>query len=299
MLLAHGLLIQLALPLGFLLLQLNFNDALKLIALILSLLTKAPLLLRLLLLPSLIELLVDRLQASFLSALLVTCSAFIGLHGTLSSESIHLSCLVLGLLLHGAEAGHLLLLLSGNAHLLVLNFTFPLLLRFLVLNDFLLLKLLCKHLLFLDLHCCRVGLVHLLHQSIGSQLLLLLLLNLLLPQGFDLFQYKGSLLITRFFLAHSGSLSVLDLVNDHCCPATLIIKTALLTLFIHLQSLEPLDFHHCIKLAFLLLLFRLHLPLLLDLRIAYRDHLGVQHHLVHVLDVIHVLIDHLLCALHN
>mmetsp|Transcript_106884 Transcript_106884/g.344911 ORF Transcript_106884/g.344911 Transcript_106884/m.344911 type:complete len:298 (+) Transcript_106884:504-1397(+) len=290
----HGLLLALALALGIFLLQLHLDNALEFVALELGLFAQAPLLLRLLLLPSRGELLVDGLLALPLRALLLTRGPLRGLHGTLRPQRVHLGSFVLRLLLHGPELGCLLLFLLGDALLLLLQLAFPHLLRLLIVQDLLLLEFLRQHLLLLDFHGSRVCTVHLDHQALRSHLLLLLLLYLLGLQGLDLLEDEGALLVPGLLLPHPLGLPVLDLLDDDLGAAALALEALLLAHLVHLQRLEALDLHHGVELALLLLLLVLHVPLLLDLRVADRDDLGVEHHLVHVLHVVHVLVQHLL-----
>mmetsp|Transcript_87683 Transcript_87683/g.225934 ORF Transcript_87683/g.225934 Transcript_87683/m.225934 type:complete len:398 (+) Transcript_87683:338-1531(+) len=293
------MLLGLALPLGFLLLHLHLDDALELVALGSGLLAEAALLLRLLALARDVQLLVDGLELRLLLRLLGARGALRSLRCALRAEGVHLSGLVLGLLLHGAQPGRLLLLLGGQLCLLRLELALAALLVRLVVEDLLLLQLVRKHLLLLDLHGRGVGLVDLLHQALGGQLLLLLLLNLLALQGVDLLEDEGALLLALLLLAHALGLAILDLLDDHLGAGTLALEALLLAHLVHAEGLQPLNLHHGVQLTLLLLLLRLHVPLLLDLSVADGDDLGVKHHLVHVLHVIHVLIHHVLRPLQH
>ena len=64
----------------------------------------------------------------------------------------------------------------------------------------------------------------------------------------------------------------------------------LLTIFLHLQKLKPLYFHHEIELLLLVEVLSLEVLLFLELLITHSDDLGVEDHLVHLLDVVQLLI---------
>ena len=64
----------------------------------------------------------------------------------------------------------------------------------------------------------------------------------------------------------------------------------LLTVFLYLQKLKPLDFHHEIELLLLFEVLSLELFLFFELLITHSDDLGVEYHLVHLLDVVQLLV---------
>mmetsp|Transcript_18873 Transcript_18873/g.44343 ORF Transcript_18873/g.44343 Transcript_18873/m.44343 type:complete len:215 (-) Transcript_18873:335-979(-) len=141
--------------------------------------------------------------------------------------------------------------------------------------------------------------VYLLHQPLCSQPFLDLLLHFFGLQGLNLLEDKGALLVPLLFRPHPLRLPVLDLLNDDPGTAALALQSLLLADLVHFQRLEPLDLHHRIELALLLLLLGLNVPLLLNLGITDGDNLRVEHHLVHVLHVVHVLVQHLLGPLQH
>mmetsp|Transcript_38692 Transcript_38692/g.98184 ORF Transcript_38692/g.98184 Transcript_38692/m.98184 type:complete len:304 (+) Transcript_38692:788-1699(+) len=130
-------------------------------------------------------------------------------------------------------------------------------------------------------------------------MLLPLLLNLLRLQRVDLLQDEGPLLVALLLLLHALGLAVLDLLDDNLGAAALALEAFLLSNLVHLQSFQALDLHHGVKLSLLLFLLGLHHALLLYLRVPDGDDLGVHHHLVHVLDIVHVLVEHLLRPLQD
>merc|ERR1719174_1517575 len=296
---AQTVLLALALALRLLLLHLHLDDALELVALELGLLREAALLLSLLLLARLVKLRVDRVKAALLGLLLLARRALRSLHRPLRAQRVHLGGLVLHLLLRRAEARGLRLLLVRQALELLLALALALLLRALVLEDLLLLEALREQALLLDLRRRRVRLVHLVHEALGREALGLALLDLLLLQGVDLLQDEGPLLVAVLLFLHALGLAVLDLLDDHLGAAALVRDALLLALLVHLQRLQALDLHHLVQLALLLLLLLLDVPLLLDLGVADGDDLRVQHHLVHVLHVIHLLVQRLLGLLEH
>merc|ERR1719174_2531920 len=266
---AQTVLLALALALRLLLLHLHLDDALELVALELGLLREAALLLSLLLLARLVKLRVDRVKAA-----------------------------LLGLLLLARRALRRLLLVRQALELL-LALALALLLRALVLEDLLLLEALREQALLLDLRRRRVRLVHLVHEALRREALGLALLDLLLLQGVDLLQDEGPLLVAVLHFLHALGLAVLDLLDDHLGAAALVRDALLLALLVHLQRLQALDLHHHVQLALLLFLLLLDVPLLLDLGVADGDDLRVEHHLVHVLHVIHLLVQRLLGLLEH
>merc|ERR1719174_690546 len=296
---AQTVLLALALALRLLLLHLHLDDALELVALELGLLREAALLLSLLLLARLVKLRVDRVKAALLGLLLLARRALRSLHRPLRAQRVHLGGLVLHLLLRRAEARGLRLLLVRQALELLLALALALLLRALVLKDLLLLEALREQALLLDLRRRRVRLVHLVHEALRREALGLALLDLLLLQGVDLLQDEGPLLVAVLLLLHALGLAVLDLLDDHLGAAALVRDALLLALLVHLQRLQALDLHHHVQLALLLFLLLLDVPLLLDLGVADGDDLRVEHHLVHVLNVIHLLVQRLLGLLEH
>mmetsp|Transcript_127026 Transcript_127026/g.179306 ORF Transcript_127026/g.179306 Transcript_127026/m.179306 type:complete len:435 (+) Transcript_127026:242-1546(+) len=296
---AHVVLLTLSLPFSLLLLHLHLDDALELVTLELRLLAQAALLLCLLLEARLFEIGVHAILLLLLCCFLLACCPLSCLHGSLCPECIHFCCLVLSLLLHCPQPGGFSLLVGSEPGLLGLEVALTLLLGLLVFDDLLLFKLLSEHALLLNLHGGSIGFIDLLHEPFSRELLLLLLLDLLSLEGLNLLQYKGSLLVSLLLLLHSLCLAVLDLLYDHLGTGPLRLHPLLLSNFIHFQSLEALYLHHGIEVSLLFLLLGLNHALLLNLRIADSHYLGIEHHLVHVLDVVHVLVQHLLGPLQH
>ena len=200
--------------------------------------------------------------------------------GSLLLELPKSSDLALLLLLHALELRSLLLL--------------SLCLGLVVVNNLLLKVLFLLLALVLDLYGPLVGLLDLAHHTEGTVLLgcedsVLLLLDL-----FGLTDHLLHLPLTHLLLLDAFEFSFLDLINNDERALLLCVLALDLPLLLELERLESLDLHHEIQ-ALLFADPLLLEPLrLLELSVSDRDDLGVKHHLVHVLHVVVVLVEHLL-----
>ena len=95
-------------------------------------------------------------------------------------------------------------------------------------------------------------------------------------------------------LADSLVFTLLNLLNDHGSATLLCLCSQLLALVLGLQSLETLDLHHQVNALLLSEPLLLQLLVFLELFVTNGHDLGVQSHLVHVLDVVVFLIELLL-----
>ena len=84
--------------------------------------------------------------------------------------------------------------------------------------------------------------------------------------------------------------ALLNLLNNNCSATTLGLKSKLFTLILCLKSFETLDLHHKVQTLLLSDPFSLQLLVLLKLLVTHSDDLGVEGHLIHVLDVVVLLI---------
>lgn len=95
-------------------------------------------------------------------------------------------------------------------------------------------------------------------------------------------------------LLDAVKLSLFDLVNNDKRPLLLSLLSQNLAFFLQLEGLESLNLHHEVQ-AFLLVDPLAFKPLrLFKLTVADGHDLGIEHHLVHVLNVIVILVHHLL-----
>lgn len=210
--------------------------------------------------------------------------------GSLGSQSVNLALPVGCLLLQFAEALDFLLLLVSDS--LGLNCCLLLLLDlpFVVLDYFLLFKLLQLNLLLLlllgDSVCSLDFLLNLLVALLFELLLLLVLLLALLDHAHHL----SLLLFDGLPLFHPLHLSLFDLVNDHSSSSPLGLDSGLLFLLSGLKALESFDLHHQVELLLFIDPFLLQALVLLKLLVSDRDDFRIQHHLVHVLDVVQLFV---------
>lgn len=98
------------------------------------------------------------------------------------------------------------------------------------------------------------------------------------------------LLNFHFLLFDAIDLTLLDLVNDNEGTFAASVHPYFLTFFVDFKALQTFNFHH--KIEFLLFINPLTLKLFVFLKlfITDSDNLGVEHHLVHVLDVVELFI---------
>ncbi len=87
-------------------------------------------------------------------------------------------------------------------------------------------------------------------------------------------------------------MSLHNLVDDHLLALERRSDLPLLALFLLLEKLEPFDFHHEVELLLLFDVLLLELSLFLELLVANSDNLGVENHLIHLLDVVQLLVKH-------
>ena len=84
------------------------------------------------------------------------------------------------------------------------------------------------------------------------------------------------------------------MIYDHQRTLFLGVLTLNLALLLELEGLESLDFHHQIKALLLFNPLLLKALGLLELAVTDGHDLGVQHHLIHLFDIIVLFVHHLL-----
>lgn len=98
------------------------------------------------------------------------------------------------------------------------------------------------------------------------------------------------LLNFHFLLFDAIDLTLLDLVNDNEGTFAASVHTYFLTFFLDFKALQTFNFHHKIEFFLFINPLTLKLFVFLKLFITDSDNLGVEHHLVHVLDVVELFI---------
>lgn len=270
------------------------DDSEELVALLLGLLSQTLFSLEELPLSSVLEVAEDLLFVLEVPALLVAGLSLPLLEGALGSEGVDLGLSVGSLLLELSETSDLtLLLLLDPLELGGLFFLAESLLA-VIFNDLLLQVLLLLFALVLDLDGALVGLLDLAHHLESALLLGCNHLMLLLLDLFGLSEHLLHLSLAHLLLLDALELAFLDLVDDHEGALLLGLLALDLALLLELEGLESLDLHHEVKALLLLNPLLLEALGLLELPVSDGDDLGVEHHLVHVLHVIVVLVEHLL-----
>ena len=212
------------------------------------------------------------------------------LEGSLGSECVNFGLSISCLLLELSESLDLSLLLVLDPLGLQLGFILLLVSSLLVSDDLILLIfLLLGSLLLLD-QGLSIGLSSLLHEDIDSLPLGLGLLLVLLLHLLDIVEQLESLFVSNLLLLHPLDSSVLDLIDDDLSALLSGFMLPLFSLLFLLEDLEPLDLHHEVELLLLLDPLVLETLVLLQLLVSDGDDLGVEHHLVHRLHIVQVVV---------
>lgn len=208
------------------------------------------------------------------------------LRGTLGSQSIDVSLSVGSSLLEFTESLDLVLLLLGNTPGFSDLLFFSLSSLTLVLQDLLLKASLVGFLLLFEIQGLSVGSLDLhhhfgdLHFFVGYlDVLYLILLG-------DVGQELESLLLSHLLLTHAEAFAFLNLVDNNLGTAVLRLFAADLAVFLLLEVLQTLNLHHEVKLFLFADPFGFECLALDELLVTDGDDLGVQDHLVHLLDVV-------------
>ena len=213
---------------------------------------------------------------------------------TLGSESINFSLSISSLLLELSQPLDRSFFLILDSLGLKLSFILLLVLSLLVLDYLFFVGLLLSDPLLFLKGGLSVGLSSFLHEHIDSLSFLLLLILVLLLHFANVLEELEPLLVADFLLLHALHGPLLALVDDDLGALLAGLSLLGFALLLFLQHLEPLDLHHEVQLLLLgdpLLLQHL---VLFELLVADGHHLGVEHHLVHVLDVVELLVQLLL-----
>lgn len=283
------------LMLEHLLLLLLLNDAQELVSLGLGLLSKHDLVLHKLSLAGHVEVFGIFLSFDSLLAFLCTSLSLTILECTLSTESIDFTLTISSLFLKVTHSLDLFLLLVSLATLLSsLLFFFGHLVG-VVLNDFQILVLLFSDLLSFAVLGNLVGDFDLSKHALVSRALgfLFFLVSLLLELNVS--EHLCRFPVDLLSFLHADAFTVLDLLNDDLGAAQLSLLAKLLSFVLGLERLQTLDLHHQVQAFLLSNPFGLKLLVLFELLVTYSNDLGVEGHLVHVLNVVVFFVELLLC----
>lgn len=233
----------------------------------------------------------------FLSNLFLPILTFTLFTSTLGTKSIDFGLSVSSFLLHFSKTSQLSLFLkSETASLFGLGGFSRCLFLIVTENLHVFINDLLAHLSFLakgnfvrSSHFFHEGLVALAFFLGSNDLSLLLSLNLT-HHLLLIFDEELTLVDTLNF-------TLLNLVNDDFSAVMLGNLLFNLSLFRDFKSLETLDFHHEVHACLLVNVLFLKALVLLQLLVANGNDLGVKHHFVHVLDIVVLLVNLLLCSL--
>ena len=217
--------------------------------------------------------------------------SFAFLESSLGPKSIDLSLSISSFFLELSKSLDFLFFFILNSSGLKLSFVLLLVLGSLILNDLIFMVLfLTRSLLLLD-KGLSISLGSLFHQVVDSLSFSLCCFRILSLHLVNIGQKVHLFLISDFLLSHSFDGSLLDLINDDLSTLLSGIMLSVFSFFLLLENLESLDFHHEIKLFLLFNPFRLESLIFLELFVTDGNDLGVQNHLVHVLDIVHFIIE--------
>lgn len=227
----------------------------------------------------------DLLESFSFSGLSITL-----FESSLGSEGVDFSLSISSLFLELSQALDLTLLLLLDSLLLKLGLVLSLVACLLISYDLLLLFLLLSDSLFLLESSLSVSFSSLAHEHVDSLSLGLSSVSVLLLHLFDIVQQLLSLLVADFLLLHPLKGSFLDLVDNHLLSAKTLLNLQGLAFFFDFEHLESLNLHHEVEFLLLFNPLLLETLILLKLLVSDGNDLGVEHHLVHVLDIVKVFI---------
>lgn len=240
-----------------------------------------------------------KISLNSLSLLVLESFTFSGLslsflESSLGPKSINLSLSISSFFLELSKSLNFLFFFILNSSGLKLSFVLLLVLGSLILDDLLLvIFFLTSSLLLLD-ERLGISLGSLFHQVVDSHSFSLTCFSILSLHLVDISQKVHLFLISDFLLSHSFDGSLLDLINDDLSAHLSGLMLSHFSFFLLLENLESLDFHHEVKLFLLFNPFLLKSLIFIELLVTDGDDLGVQNHLVHVLDIVQIIIDCLL-----
>lgn len=140
----------------------------------------------------------------------------------------------------------------------------------------------------------RVGSFDFTDCSFGLEFLLLLSTTVLFLQLLDVTDHLLSFPLGHFSFADPFLFSLSDLLDNDLSTFSLCFHAGLLLTFRFLKSLQSLDLHHDVEALLFFDIVTLEFLRLFKLLISDSNDLGIENHLVHVLDVVMLFIEFLL-----
>lgn len=130
--------------------------------------------------------------------------------------------------------------------------------------------------------------------SFGLEFLLLLSTTVLFLQLLDVTDHLLSFPLGHFSFTDPFLFSLGDLLDNDSCTFPLCFDASLLLTFGFLETLQSLDLHHDVKALLFFDIVSLEFLRLFKLLVSDSNDLGIENHLVHVLNVVMLLIEFLL-----
>jgi hypothetical protein len=220
------------------------------------------------------------------SDLFLSCLTFALLERTFCSQGVNLGLTVSSFLLHGSKTRDLHLFFLLDALLLGGFGSFSGSFICIVLDDLLFfVNFFLAGLLFL-LKCNFVGSLNLGDHFQIAYALLLCCFDLCKSHGLDLTSHLFLFFSKKFTLTDAFLLTLLNLVDDDKCAFALLLLANNLTFFCDFETLQALNLHEQVKLFLLFNPLTFEHLVFLGLLVADGYNLGVQNHLVHVLNIV-------------
>mmetsp|Transcript_14713 Transcript_14713/g.60095 ORF Transcript_14713/g.60095 Transcript_14713/m.60095 type:complete len:524 (+) Transcript_14713:151-1722(+) len=293
---AHGCELRRLVGVLLLLLHLHVDDPEELVSFLPGLVAELLHLEHLLVLSSDAKVLVDGALALSRGSLLLPVGPLVRLLDALGPELVHRRRRVGVFLLLRPQPSRLELLLPRHPLLLSLLPRFALVPLRDVPRDALLLLALALHHELLALQLRGVGLGNLREKLLASLLLAPALGFSLVLHALNLGEHQLPVHVEELILELSLLRPLRDLLLENLGAPASVRGSLLLASLVEVERLEPLNLHHDVQPALLLCRLRLDVLLLLELRVPDGDALAVEHHLVHVLDLVELLVEERLRA---
>jgi len=210
---------------------------------------------------------------------------------SLGSQSINFSLSISSLLLKFSKSLNFALFFFSKSLSFLLSFEFFLIFISLMLSDLIVLALFLLFSSSFFHERLSIGFSCLLHKKVDLSSLSFMSSLIFFSHFLNVSLELDLFLITDFLFLHSLNSSLLNLINDDLSTLLSSIHFSNFSFFFFLKDLKSFNFHHKIKFLLLFNPFRLKTFVLHKLFISNSDNLGVENHLVHLFDVIHLVIE--------